>query len=73
MNTQKFRIDFNCGAEYGDTSLNKKLLSVLGLTNQLIGVLMRFRQEKVKFTSDIEAIFYQVRTHLEQRNCVKFL
>ena len=43
------------------------------LTNQIIGVLLRFRQKRVAFMADIEAMFYQVRIPPEQRSNVKYL
>ena len=42
---RKIIIVFNCGAQYGCTSLKKKLMSGPDLISQLIGVLMRFREE----------------------------
>ena len=42
----KIRVVFDCGAEFHGTSLNKELLPGPDLTNQLVGVLTRFRTEK---------------------------
>ncbi|MEL7338835.1 MAG: DUF1759 domain-containing protein [Bacteroidota bacterium] len=69
----KIRIVFDCSAEYGGTSLNQNLMSGPDLTNQLIGVLMRFRQEKVAFMADIEKMFYQVRVPEDQRSLLRYL
>ena len=57
----KVRIVFDCSAKFQGTSLNDQLLLGLDLTNTLVGVLTRFRQEQIAFMSDIEAMFYQVR------------
>ncbi|KAK3727377.1 hypothetical protein QZH41_006033 [Actinostola sp. cb2023] len=43
------------------------------LTNSLVGVLTRFRQEPVALMADIEAMFYQVRVRPSDRNCLRFL
>ena len=69
----KIRVVFDCSAECNGTSLNKQLLQGPDLTNQLIGVLIRFRQERVAFMGDIEAMFYQVMIPEEQRCFVQFL
>ena len=45
----KVIIVFDCSTNYGGTSLNNKLLSGSDLTNQLAGVLIRFRTEEVAF------------------------
>ena len=57
----KVRIVFNCSTNYGGASLNHNLLSRPDLTNQLIGILLRFRTEEMAFLVDIEAMFYQVK------------
>ncbi|XP_046560325.1 uncharacterized protein LOC124269354 [Haliotis rubra] len=57
----KLRIVFDCAASYGGTSLNEEVLQGPDLTNTLIGVLLRFRQEKIAIMGDIEAMFHQVR------------
>jgi len=57
----KVRVIFDCSAKQHGTSLNDQLLQRLDLTNTLVIVLTRFRQEPVALMSDIEAMFYQVR------------
>ena len=68
----KVRIVFDCSANHGGTFLNNKLLSVPDLTNQLAGVLIRFRTEEVAFMGDIEAMYYQVQVPKEQRSVLRF-
>ena len=63
----------DCIAEFNCMSINKELLSSSGLNNQLVGVLMRFRQEQVAVIGDIESMFYQVWVSEEQRSLVRFL
>ena len=57
----KVRIVFNCSTNYGRASRNHNLLSSPDLTNQLTGILLRFRTEEMAFLSDIEAMFYKVK------------
>ena len=58
---QKIRVVFDCSARHEGTSLNDQLMSGPDLTNSLVGVLTRFRQDRVTFMADVEAMFYQVR------------
>ena len=53
---KKIRVVFDCRARYGGTSLNDRLLQGPDMTNSLVGVLTRFRQEPVAFMADIEAM-----------------
>ena len=69
----KIKVVFDCSAEHPGTSINNELMSGPDLTNQIISVLLRFRQERVAFKADIEAMFYQVRIPPEQRSYLKFL
>jgi hypothetical protein len=69
----KLRIVFDCPAKYRDISLNSQLLTGPNLTNTLVGVLMRFRQDPVAIMSDIEAMFHQVRVVCNQRDFLRFL
>ena len=69
----KIRVVFDCSAEFKGEMLNKHLLQGPDLTNNLVGVLCRFRQEPVAFTCDIEAMFHQVRVSEECRDYLRFL
>ena len=69
----KVCVVFDCSAKYRGTSLNNQLISRPDLTNQLVGVLVRFREEKVAFNTDDEAMFHQVRVAGDQRSLLRFL
>ena len=69
----KIRVVFDCSATFGRTSLNDQLLQGPDLTNSLVGVLTRFRQERIAFMSDIEAMFYQVQIPEEQYDFLRFM
>lgn len=64
---------FDCVAKYRDASLNSQLLQGPDMTNRLVGVLSRFRQDPIAFIANIEAMFCQVRVLPEHRNILKFL
>ena len=70
---EKIRVVFDCSAEYQGHSLNRHLLQGLDLTNSLVGVLCRFRQDPVAFACDIEGMFHQVRMNEEHRDFLRFL
>lgn len=59
------RVVFDCASTFGGTSLNKELLQGPDLTNNLIGVLLRFCQGPIAFMTDIEGMFHQVRVAKE--------
>ena len=69
----KVRVVFDCAAKYKGVSLNSKLLQGPDLTNNLVGVILRFRQEKVAIAADIEAMFHQVRVKDDDCNALRFL
>ncbi|VDI76605.1 Hypothetical predicted protein [Mytilus galloprovincialis] len=54
----KLRAVFDSSAQFDGVSLNNVLLSGPDLTNNLIGVLLRFRREQVAIMGDIEQMFY---------------
>ena len=58
--SDKVKVVFDCAAKYEGTSLNDNLIRGQDLMNSLIGVLMRFRKERVALVVDVEAMFYQV-------------
>ena len=70
---KKVRVVFDCSAKYGNTSLNNQLLQGLDMTNTLVGVLTRFREERVAMTSDIETMFYQVCMQPSDCSALRFL
>ena len=69
----KVRVVFDCSAKHRETSLNDQLLQGPHLTNTLVGVLTRFREEPVAFIAEIEAMFYQVRVPSEDCHALRFL
>ena len=69
----KVRVVFDCAAKYRGESLNEKILQGPDLTNSLVGVLMRFRQEQVALMADVEAMFHQVKVDLHDANALRFL
>ena len=64
---------FHCSSQYRGTSINKNLLSGPDLTNQPVGVLIRFRVGLAAFMANIQAIFYQVKVPEKQRSFLRFL
>ena len=57
----KVRIVMDAAARCDGVSLNDKLHTGPDLLNGLVGVLLRFREQRVGLTVDIEAMFQQVR------------
>ncbi len=53
-------LEDDCAASYGRTSLNQQLLQGPDQTNQLTGVLIRFREALIATVADVEAMFHQV-------------
>ncbi|XP_043211215.1 uncharacterized protein LOC122375781 [Amphibalanus amphitrite] len=70
---EKLRVVFDCAAKFHDTSLNDRLLQGPDLTNDLLDVLLRFREGAVAFTADVEAMFYQVKVPSGDRDFLRFL
>ena len=69
----KVRIVYDCAAKSKGVSLNEKLMKGPDLVNRLVGVLLRFRKERIAIVSDIEGMFHQVRCAPEDRDCLRFL
>lgn len=69
----KLRVVFDCGAAYKRTSLNCQLLQGPDLTNPLVGVLVRFRQEPIAVMADIQAMYQQVHVSEKHINFLRFL
>ena len=67
----KIRIVFDCSAEHKGVSPSTP--APRPRSNNLIGVLCRFRQERVALTCDIEGMYHQVKVNIEHRNFLRFL
>lgn len=67
------RVVFDCTSSFQGTSLNSELLQGPDLTNTLLGVLLRFRQEPVAVMADIEGMFHQVRIPQNDVDFLRFL
>jgi hypothetical protein len=63
---------FDSSAIFEGVSLNSLLMSGPDLTNNLVGVLMRFRKNAVAITSDVEQMFYQFRVTENHRDYIRF-
>ncbi|XP_072168900.1 uncharacterized protein [Diadema setosum] len=54
-------------------ALNDQLLQGPDVTNNLTGVLTRFRQERVAFVADVQGMFNQVKVPVKDRDAMTFL
>ena len=64
---------FDCAAKCKGVCLNDALMQGPNLTNSLIGVLTRFRKERVVFVGDIESMFHQVQVDAKDTSASRFL
>ena len=69
----KICVVFNCSAQFHGTSLNNELFQGPDLTNSLVGVLIRFRQDPVAVVGDVQSMFHQVRVPEEDSDLLQFL
>jgi hypothetical protein len=69
----QIRVVFDASAQYQGTSLNQILLPGPNLTNDLLGVLMRFRQGQIAVTADIQQMFYAFHVKGNHRDYLRFL
>ena len=67
------RIVFNSSAKYGGLSLNDCLAKGPSLLNGLLGILLRFRQNKVAFIGDISKMYHSIDIPLEDQMTHLFL
>ncbi|XP_077137605.1 uncharacterized protein LOC143803713 [Ranitomeya variabilis] len=70
---KQIRVVFDSSAKHDGVSLNDVLLTGPNLTNNLVGVLMRFRKEPVAITADIEQMFHCFIVQQDHRNYLRFL
>ena len=69
----KIRVVFDCSTEYNGVSINKKLMSGPDITNQIISILVKFRNDFVVIMANIKVMFYQVFVGDQHRNLLSFL
>ena len=69
----KVRRVANAASVFKKQSLNNNLLSGPDLLNNLVGLLLRFRQDPVAVMADNEAMFMQICIRTEDQSCVRFL
>ena len=69
----KVRVVFDCAAKFNGESLNNNVLQGPDLTNSLVGVLCRFRQENVAIVADVEAIYHQVSVNPNDTDALKLM
>ncbi|XP_014834503.1 PREDICTED: uncharacterized protein LOC106912190 [Poecilia mexicana] len=70
---KSLRVVFDCAAIFRGVSLNSELLPGPNLTNTLLGVLMKFREESIAIMGDIKAMFHQVQVPEGDRDFLRFL
>jgi len=70
---EKVRVVFDCGAKYLGSSLNAQLLKGPDFMSSLVGVLTRFRLEKVAIVGDVEQMFHQMYVDPKDRKYLRFL
>ena len=69
----KLRVVYDCSAEFQGFSLNSQLLQGPDYINNLAGVFVRFRKDKIALSCDIEGMFNQIFVCEENRNLLRFL
>jgi len=64
---------FDCAASFEGTTLNKQVMQGPDLMNDLLGILLRFRERRVAVAADIKAMFHQVKVTPRDRDVLRFL
>lgn len=73
MKPDKTRIVFDCASVYKGVSLNSQVLQGPDLTNNLLGVILRFRENRIALMGDIQAMFHQVNVCPRDQDVLRFL
>ena len=69
---KKPRLVFDSAASYGNTCLNAQLMSGPDTNNRLRDVLLRFREDRVGFIADVEAMFLQFHVDSSHKDYMRF-
>ena len=70
---KKVRVVYDCSAKYLGTSLNDMVFQGPDLSNKLIDVLLKFRNNRIALMADIEGMFNQVKVKPNDRDVLRFL
>ena len=66
------RVVFDCSAKCQGICVNDVLLSGPNLLNEMLGICMRFRSDKVGMICDIQKMYYQFRVDIGHRDLLRF-
>ena len=70
---KKIRVVLDCSLKFKGFSQNDRLLQGPDLTNNLIGILLRFRQHQYAISADIKKMFLQVKVPPEDADLQRIL
>ena len=69
----KIRVVFDCSTELNVSSINEELLTGPDLANKLVGILTKFRENKVAVMTDIEKMYFEIFLAEQHRSLFRFL
>lgn len=72
-NKKKLRLVFDSAATTGEFCLNSYLLQGPDLLASLVGIMLRFRENKVGISADIRDMFLRVKIRPEDQHALRFL
>lgn len=64
---------FDSSAKFNNVSLNDVLLKGHDITNNLQGILLRFRSEEIAVIGDVEQVFHNFKVKINHRDYLRFL
>ena len=69
---ERVRVVFDAGTKFEDTCINDKILKGPDLLNNLLSVLLKFKEGLYGVMSDIKQMFHQVLTNQEDQQALRF-
>ncbi|XP_043230776.1 uncharacterized protein LOC122386061 [Amphibalanus amphitrite] len=71
-NKPKLRVVFDAAATHLGVSLNSELMKGPDMLQNLVGILLRFREEQTAMVADIKKMFHQIRIRQEDQPALSF-